>query len=793
MKLHRLLLSLFALALADAASAQADSKSTAPSTDTVIKLEDFNVSDSRANGYRATQATSATGLAASVLDSPVPISILTGDFITDIGATRLADALMFVPGIQNSSYESTFSIQGYGGSQLFRNGFYRRQSYTLWNIDQVEVLKGAAAVFYGLLRPGGVINYITGKPTFKGNYTDVTTSVGTSELRKASVFSNYVVSPKLAIRVGLGLTEGGEYHTNAFNRQNYQGVSVAWLPTQNQSLTLDFEHIYWKFSDLRGTDLGLTNSKYIGNPAAIASGLNAPDWVAANLPAGSVVYDTIVPDRFNQKGRYFLNGSDTFSEQETGTIDLTYRAKLLPSLVYTADWNYAHDFFEEVRTIGNDQSIFADGSTVYRFGNFGNTRKSFNFNNKFTYRVDFAGTKNTITIGEDYLQVVQITPGLRGSEGNFFNGRTSIWYHDTPAQGAQRSGIQSFKESQTPDFYQQRRIYNDYYGYYIMNQQTLFNEKLMLLYGARANRITQHQRNFGDPAKGGVSQLWNSSNYAGPTFVGTNNGPNTQFSNGAGGVANQSKATDGAKTTPQLGALYKLTKELSLYASYTISTQPNGAVSADGKTGDYETDIGSAYGVKMALLDGRFSGNVNYYLTTQQELAYNDIPRQNATGLAPWYLYGLANESKGVEIDLDFMLTNAWSLKVAHSHDLGNGWTKTVAGGPPLGRPLGGVPKDQGSVWTRYDNRQQGWFVGGGFRFSKEATIGNDQIGFNYVVKRSGFVVFNAIGGYNFKAAGRSYSATLSINNLLDRKYREGTDAFWGAPRSVNLSVKTRL
>jgi len=792
-------------------------ESSNPADTAIIKLEDFNVKANQSAGYRATSAVTATGLAVSLLDSPVPINIETGDFIRDIGSTRLSDALMYVPGIQNSSYESTFNIEGFSGSQIFRNGFYRRQTYALWNIDQVEVIKGAAAVFYGLLRPGGVINYVTNKPNFNGNTSDISIETGSYNLLKAYIYTNYQLSNNLAARVGIGSTQGGEYHTNAFNRQNYQGISVTWKPTSNQDLNVDLEHIYWKFSDLRGTDLQLTNSNYIGNPLAIASGLNVNDWInkqasLGNLPASNIspynhktqaVYNEIIPDNLNQKGVYFLNGSDTWSEQESDTVDLTYHLKLMPSLVYTAEWNYARDYFLETRTISNDQNPYADGSTTYRFGNYGNTRHSFNFNNKFTYKLNLFGSKNTITIGQDYLWLVQITPGLVTAQNNFYNGRNTQFYHETPAQGRMRSGTLSFIQDGTPAFYEQRDIYNGYYGYYIMNQQSIMNDKLMLLYGVRQNQITQHEIDKGSPSSGGQSSLMNLNsntsqiNYPGQTAPDLTPTLYT-WGHGSNILNSRSKPSDSEKATPQLGILYKITSDFSIYASYTVSTQANNAVQADGTTAKDEDDIGKAIGIKSALFNGRLSGNINYYITERTNLAYDNLEKE---ALIPgaWYYYGIAYLSKGIEADLDFMINDSWSLKLADGHDMGNYCSKTSPnpGAPLVGFPLGtGVPKDQGSIWTRYDNKEDGWYLGGGMRFSSSCFVGNDQNGWNgttQIASRPSFTTFNLIAGYKIKYNKHPFTIGLSINNIMGKSYREGTDAFWGEPRMFNLSVRTKL
>jgi len=745
------------LSVASVSFAQTNPAKSAAADET-IKLEEFTVKSDRSNGYRATNSITGTGIGTLIADSPLPINVLTGEFIKDLAQTRLAEALVYVPGIQNSTYESTISIRGFSGLQLYRNGFYRRQTYTTWNIERVEVIKGAAAVFYGVLRPGGVVNYLTNKPNFDGNSTELDFAFGSASYVKASAYSNYKLNDNLAVRVGVGASDGGGWRNNEFNRQNYQSVSSTFRITKNQELNVDLEHIYWKFTDLRGVDNALTNALYYGNPAAIASGLSVNQWVAANYP-GTATYNIQVPNALNPKGRYYLNGSDTWSEQESDTVDLTYRAKLTESLVFTSNVNWARDFFEEIRTISNDQSPYADGSINYQFGNFGNIRHSFNLNNKFVYRFDFAGTKNTLQIGQDLLHLQQFTPGIITSAGNFQDGIRSAFFKETPLQGSRRSGTAALTASGQLFTAQRDRI-TQTTGYFIMNQQELFNGDLRLLYGMRQNEVRYHVLY---PQKVGNAEVRSSLSHP----------------------------------TPQIGALYKLTNEVSAFATYTKSTEFAGGADFSGKPVDPIDDLGMDVGLKTTLMDGRVSGTLSYNVTRRDHLASTDNAKQNALGTAPWYIYGNTAESKGIEADFNFSLTDSWSLMLGYSHDLQNEITQSTVPSQ-IGLPLGGVPKDYVTLWSRYDIKSgdlKGYYLTGGMRASTDARVSPDGIGLSLdnIALRPSFVVFEAGVGRRFKLANKNWSASVSVKNIADRAYREGVDGGWGSPRLINVMVGTKF
>jgi len=751
LRINAAVAALFALS---AGSLSAQSPSAAGET---IKLEEFNVSAARASGYRATNSITATGIGTNIADAPVPINVLTGDFIKDVNEMRLSDAMVYVPGVAIGSYESVIQIRGFQGLQLYRNGFYRRQSYPTWNIDRVEVIKGAASVFFGVVRPGGVVNYLTGKPTFDGNSTELRLSLGSDDYSKGELYSNVKVSDTLAVRVGLGAIEGGAWRDKDFNRQSYQGLAATWRVAKDQELTLDLEHVYWKFTDLRGVDLAMTNARYYGNPAAVASNQGVAAWVAANLPAGTPVYDTWVNP--NPKGRRYKAGADVWSDQESYTADLTYRAKLSNSLVFTSAVNFARDFFEEIRTISNDQSPFADGTFAYQFGNFGNIRDSKNFNNKLVWRFDVAGTKNTAQFGQEYFYVVQRTPGIFTAANAFQDGFRTATFRENAAAAAQRSGMDAFRATGL-SFNADRRRKDDFYGYFIMNQTEMFEGRLHLLYGARYNNAKR----------------------------------NVAYTRA---VTNAEPASKAKKTTPEYGALFKVTKEVSLFATYSETLEAPFGADADGKPVDAVNNTGYDLGLKTSLLDNRVSGTVTYYYEKRDHVATRDSAREALTGRQPFFIYNSTAVSRGVEADLNFALVDGWSLMLGYTHDLQNEYTRSTDA-LLRGQPLGGVPKDFVTVWNRYDFKQgdfKGFYLAGGVRISSDARVTTDQIGINAnnVVRRAGYTVADVTVGYRFKAAGHSFTTSLDVKNIADRYYRDGIDGGWAAPRRFFLTVGTKF
>jgi outer membrane receptor for ferric coprogen and ferric-rhodotorulic acid len=66
--------------------------------DDVFELSPFEVSTSQDVGYLSTNSTSGTSLNTAIKDLPMSIQVVNQDFITDIAATNLDEALVYAAG-----------------------------------------------------------------------------------------------------------------------------------------------------------------------------------------------------------------------------------------------------------------------------------------------------------------------------------------------------------------------------------------------------------------------------------------------------------------------------------------------------------------------------------------------------------------------------------------------------------------------------------------------------------------------------------------------------------------------
>ncbi|MBL9204369.1 MAG: TonB-dependent receptor [Opitutaceae bacterium] len=752
-------LSLISALAASAASAQTPAATPAkPGTaDDVIKLSEFTVSSERATGYRAQSAITATGFGSNIIDTPVMINVLTGEFVQDVGGSLQSEVLRYVPGvITNPNYESYINIRGFSGLQSYRNGQYRRQLYSTWGMDRIEVIKGSSSIFFGLVRPGGVVNYITKKATFGTQGGDARVTFGSWDFKKAELNYNYGLD-KVAFRVGVGGIDAGGWRADDFKKEHYLGGAMTWQVFPDGLLTVDLETVRRVNQDRESAAVLRSNSRYLGNANAIASGLAPRAWLNANGYASAPTFDIFAPvfGGGDPYGSGVTMGKETYSFYQSYTADLEYTQKIGDSLVYQLQGNFAIDDFEILRSIGGDQEPFADGTVRFRFGNFANYRDSYNFDNKLTYRFAFANTQHTVSLGQESQRVNQDTPGWFDTQGRFQDGRYgafAVWNPKT--QPLRNAAQERAASSETWNIY--RRRAEKQVGYYIGLQSEFFDGKLRTIIGTRRNeyeRVSYYDRTVTNPE-----------------------------------IATPKTKAD----TPMYGFLVKFTPTLSGFATYSESLEPALGADADGRGLDPVEGSGYDIGLKASLLDGRLAGSVALYGVKRDNIASRDSAREVATARQPWFIYGDTEESQGVELDLSYNPQQNWQIMIAYSHATKAETTRSTVPAR-VGLPLAAFPKDVIQIWTKYDVQSgalKGWSFGGGIRDSSAVPFVADQ---NLVVKMDAYTTVDALVQYRFKLGERDVAAQLNVKNILDEEYREGSFGGFGDPRNFLLSLSTKF
>ncbi|MGD1904398.1 MAG: TonB-dependent receptor plug domain-containing protein [Leptolyngbyaceae cyanobacterium] len=206
------------------------------------------------DGYVVPNATTGTRTDTPLRDIPQSIQVIPQALLEDQQVFRLNDALRNVSGVTPSGNDPRgprFNLRGFNDATVLRDGF--RISGTnsnlvpqdLANIEQIEVLKGPAAIVFGAVEPGGVINLVTEQPLSEPRY-EFGLRLGNRGLIEPSLdFSGPITEDgRLLYRVNvLRRTESSFRDFNADIERTVIAPVVSWQVSDRTDLTVSFEYI----------------------------------------------------------------------------------------------------------------------------------------------------------------------------------------------------------------------------------------------------------------------------------------------------------------------------------------------------------------------------------------------------------------------------------------------------------------------------------------------------------------------------------------------------------------------
>ncbi|MEO7701490.1 MAG: TonB-dependent receptor plug domain-containing protein, partial [Opitutus sp.] len=267
------LIALIAPVFLSAQTTSSGPTSAAPEPDSdVISLSPFTVNSSTDSGYRATSTLAGSRVKTDLKDIAASVTVLTNDFMDDLGATDLAGALGLIAGAENDQTTDPTALnslnQGYLGGDFgdtnTRDGEVRVRglgrastaanyiqviaSPDRYNIDRAEFLRGANSILFGLAEPAGMINYSTKVANLNRDLGKVELKVDNfGSTREVVDFSRVVLKDKLALRVA-ALNSDKRYPVDlAFLRDKRLFLTSTYKPFQNTTL-----RAFGEFTDSSG-------------------------------------------------------------------------------------------------------------------------------------------------------------------------------------------------------------------------------------------------------------------------------------------------------------------------------------------------------------------------------------------------------------------------------------------------------------------------------------------------------------------------------------------------------------
>jgi iron complex outermembrane receptor protein len=160
----------------------------------------------------------ATKRAESVMDVPLAITAMSGDFIREVNLDDVKDLIAFTPGITGNTKDSFMdfvSVRGirtidYGNGgdpsiSIFKNGLYQGRTgsgvVSLYDLERAEILRGPQGFMFGRNSVSGAMNIITAKPNTQQTEGYVALNVGDRGVLNFEGAVNFPVNENFALRL----------------------------------------------------------------------------------------------------------------------------------------------------------------------------------------------------------------------------------------------------------------------------------------------------------------------------------------------------------------------------------------------------------------------------------------------------------------------------------------------------------------------------------------------------------------------------------------------------------------
>lgn len=236
------------------------------------------------------------------------------------------------------------------------------------------------------------------------------------------------------------------------------------------------------------------------------------------------------------------------------------------------------------------------------------------------------------------------------------------------------------------------------------------------------------------------------------------------------------------KITPYAGAVYNFTPAWSGYASYTSIFSPQTYRDRNNRLLAPLEGNNAEVGIKGDLLNSLLSTSFSVFHMKQDNLAEIDADMLLLPAGGGTYAYHTVQgaTAKGYELEVSGQLQPGWQLTAGYAHSrIEDAQGQRLQTGQPL---------NNFKLWTSYDIDKL--TVGGGVNWQGEVyTDGAGPNGERFTQQSYALVALMA----RYRLT-RELSATLNVNNLLDKKYySSAAGGFYGDPRNVMLSLNYRF
>lgn len=183
-----------------------------------------------------------------ILDVPQSVVVIDSAEIESRGYGSVSDLINYLPGLNTSQGEGHRDAVVFRGvrstADFFVDGMRDDVQYfrPLYNLEQVEVLKGPNALLFGRGGAGGVLNRVTKKGVIDSDFFHIGASMDTFGAGSVKLDRNFPLTQKTALRLNT-FAESLDNHRDFFDGDRF-GINPALKVSVSEKTVLDLSYEY---------------------------------------------------------------------------------------------------------------------------------------------------------------------------------------------------------------------------------------------------------------------------------------------------------------------------------------------------------------------------------------------------------------------------------------------------------------------------------------------------------------------------------------------------------------------
>jgi len=240
-----------------------------------------------------------------ILDVPQSVSVITDEEIKDQGFREIGDIIRYMPGVNTSQGEGHRDAVVFRGvrstADFYQDGVRDDVQYyrSLYNVEQLEILRGPNALLFGRGGTGGLINRVSKKAEIGEAFGSIDFGADSFGATDLAVDANFATSDSTAVRLNLH-TDSLANHRDFYEGERY-GINPTVKIQVDDATTIDLSYEYADHERFIDRGIPTANNKPVESLRDVVFGVEGLNLqtLEASILRGSLAHDYSDTGKFN--------------------------------------------------------------------------------------------------------------------------------------------------------------------------------------------------------------------------------------------------------------------------------------------------------------------------------------------------------------------------------------------------------------------------------------------------------------------------------------------------------------